>query len=209
MKALKPRVKISGFVAVLLAGVVLAGIDEAAARSMSNHNVGLGNGRPPAHNNTNHQIVSNPGSGTSKPGKHSGKSDKTYGSDHDRGKDHKNRKAAREERRERKAEREREEGNAERKGSCITKGGCRVDVGKPTPPVEVRDHRAPTVEVRDHGTNPIGASVNSTTRTLTTVKGLIANGPRDHRGKPSILTPSDLRKLNTITNSGGLGLGLF
>src|SRR5215813_13878010 len=108
MKTLKPRVKISGqissFVAVLLAGVVLAGVEEAAARSMSNHNVGAGNGRPPAHNTTNHPIVSKPGSGTSKPGKHSGKTDKTYGRDHDRGKDHGDR-------------------NAGRVGSCVTRGG--------------------------------------------------------------------------------------
>jgi hypothetical protein len=132
MRALKPRMKRLGFVAALLAGVVLAGVDEAAARGMSNHNVGLGNGRPPAlHNNTNHPIVSNPGSGTSKPGKHSGKPDKTSSRDRDRGKD---RKAER--------EREREERKAERKGSCITRGGCRVDVGKPSP-----TKRAPTVTV--------------------------------------------------------------
>src|SRR5262249_12044536 len=126
MKTLKPRVKISGqissFVAVLLAGVVLAGVEEAAARSMSNHNVGAGNGRPPAHNTTNHPIVS-------KPGKPSGKADKTVGRDHDRGKDHADRKAAREERR-----REREDRQAGRMGSCVTRGGC----------------RGPTVEVRDH-----------------------------------------------------------
>jgi hypothetical protein len=207
MRALKPRMKRLGFVAALLAGVVLAGVDEAAARGMSNHNVGIGNGRPPAlHNNTNHPIVSNPGSGTSKPGKHSGKPDKTSSRDRDRGKD---RKAER--------EREREERKAERKGSCITRGGCRVDVGKPSPgqpapTVEVRDHGtsqpAPTVEVRDHGASPTGASVNSTTRTLTTVNGLIANGARDHRGKPSRLTPSDLRKLENInaTANGFLGL---
>jgi hypothetical protein len=181
------------YVAALLAGVVLAGVDEAAARGMSNHNVGLGNGRPPAfHNNTNHPIVSNPGSGTSKPGKHSGKPDKTSSRDHDRGKDHKDRNAEREERRERKAEREREreERKAERKGNCITRGGCRVDVGNPSP-----GKPAPTVEVRDHRTSPIGASVNSTTRTLNTVNGLVANGPRDHRGNkplkvPPIIVPS-------------------
>jgi hypothetical protein len=143
MRALKPRVKISGLVAVLLAGVVLAGVDEAAARGMSNHNVGLGNGRPPAlHNNTNHPIVSNPGSGASKPGKHSGKPDKTSSRDHDRGKD---RKAEREERRERKAEREREreERKAGRNGETCTKSGsCTVYVGKPSP-----TKRAPTVTV--------------------------------------------------------------
>jgi hypothetical protein len=35
MRALKPRVKLFGFVAALLAGVVLVSVDEAGARSMT------------------------------------------------------------------------------------------------------------------------------------------------------------------------------
>ena len=166
MKALTPRVKIFGFVAALLAGVVLVSVDEAGARSMGG-NAGIGKGRPPSFTNTTHSM--NPSHGTSKPGKSSVKADKSYS--HDHGKGHKDRKAEREERKA-----EREERKAERKGNCITTGGCRVDVGKPSP-----GKPAPTVEVRDHRTSSIGASVNSRDH---------------RGNPPLKLTPSDLQKLN-------------
>jgi hypothetical protein len=154
MRALNPRVKRSGLIAALLAGVLLVGVDEAGAKGMggmSGH-VGLGNGRPPAFNNTTKPITSYPGAGTSKPGKTGSKPGKTYG-DHDRDKDRKERKAER--------KREREERKAKRKGSCVTRGTCVVGIGKPIPgkpapqPVLAAPIGKPVPVVNAPGVNPI------------------------------------------------------
>jgi hypothetical protein len=202
MRALKPRVKIFGLAAVLLAGVALAGADEAAARSMggTHGNIGAGNGRPPAFHNTIHPIISRPGSGTSKPGKTSGKHDKSSGRDHDRDKGHVEVRV------------HGPSGSPTGTPTVVVRdhGPSGSSTGAPT--VEVRDHGAsgsptggPTVIVRDHGNDTsrgaTGESINSRTATAVTsktIKGLVANGPRDHRRKALKLTPSDVEKLNNI-----------